>query len=175
MPTQHLLNRLIKELPNSHAAIRKEFAQLICQQNIDLTELLPLATEDPKVSSRFFWLLSDVAEIAPEKLEAFLPQLFAIRHKTTYQNVHHSFARYWNLYALPEQMEAEAMELLFAWFSDSGSSVSLKVHAMYALQKLAAKHPDIQPELVAAIGEQLGKSTAAFDRAARKVLTAFAQ
>ena len=165
-----ILKQLKLELPQSHAETRKHFAQVICEQQIDLNDLLPLAFENETVASRFFWLLSDVGEIDARKLVNFLPKLFSIRDEITYQNIPHSFSRYWNLYGIPEENEAEAIEHLFAWLADSNSKVSVKVHAMRALFKLSKKHEGIRNELVATIHKEIGNSTEQFDKVANLIL-----
>ncbi|MCB0737880.1 MAG: hypothetical protein KDC92_10235 [Bacteroidetes bacterium] len=165
-----LTKQLKLELPQGHAEKRKHFAKLICEQQIDLNDLLPLAFENETVASRFFWLLSDVGEIDARKLVVFLPKLFSIRKETTYQNIPHSFSRYWNLYGIPQENEAEAIENLFAWLVDSSSEVSVKVHAMRALFKLTKKHDGIRNELAATINRELGKSTQQFDKVASSIL-----
>ncbi|MFY0674630.1 MAG: hypothetical protein JXQ87_14620 [Bacteroidia bacterium] len=164
------LGQLIQELPNSLAVRRKELAAQLVGKNYNLTLLIPLIYEPEKVSSRFFWLLSDIAELAPEKLIEIQPKLFALRNETTYKNIRHSFSRYWSLYGINAAIEPDALDLLFKWLSDSNSTVSVKVHSMYALEKLVLKYPVIKSELVANIQEQLGKSTASFDKTALKIL-----
>ncbi len=169
-----LLEQLKKVLPNSHATRRKEIAaeitNRIVAENFDLEKLLPLVYEPEKVSSRFFWLLSDIAELAPQKLIEIQPKLFALKNKTTYKNIRHSFSRYWSLYGINETIESEALDLLIKWLSDSNSTVSVKVHSMYALEKLCKFHPEITSELIATINEQMGKSTPTFDKSATRVL-----
>ena len=166
----NLLERLKRELPASDAAVRKQMATLLCEQNIYLKDLLPLAFEDEKVSSRFFWLLSDVADIEPQRLMAVLPRLLELRDQTSYPKLNRSLARYWNVYGLPEESEGEAMDLLFQWFSEIGADVTQKLHSLYALQKLSVKYPEIRTEIILAIRDQLGKSTQGFERMAVKVL-----
>lgn len=165
-----LIQQLIQELPNSLAVRRKEIAAQLVAENYKLELLIPLIYEPEKVSSRFFWLLSDIAELAPEKLIEIQPKLFRLRNKTSYKNIRHSFSRYWSLYGINESIESEALDLLFKWLSDSNSTVSVKVHSMYALEKLTRKYPGIKSELEANIQEQIGKSTASFDKTAAKVL-----
>lgn len=169
-----LLEQLKKELPNSHATRRKEvaaeIATRIVTENFDLEELIPLVYEPEKVSSRFFWLLSDIAELLPEKLIEIQPKLLALKDKTTYKNIRHSFSRYWNLHGINDSIESEALELLFKWLADSNSTVSVKVHSMHALELMSSFYPEIIGELKATIQEQIGKSTASFDKTANRVL-----
>lgn len=114
--------------------------------------------------------MSDIAELVPEKLIEIQPKLLALKDKTTYKYIRHSFSRYWSLYGINESLESDALDLLFKWLSDSNSTVSVKVHSMHALELMSSFYPEITSELKATIQEQIGKSTASFDKTATKAL-----
>jgi hypothetical protein len=127
-------------LAHSNEAQRRFWAQKIVDESLSLKWLSKLLQEDKKTATRFLWLLSDVGVMAPSYLKAELSFLFHYC-KTIDAAYLSSFASYWHYVGVPEQNEAEAIELLFKWILSPQSNSTLKSRSMWVLFKLCNKYP----------------------------------
>mgnify|MGYP006201659295 CR=1 FL=1 len=165
---QSLYSRLYSSLPTSTGAHRKILARRVAQDEVNLKKLLPLAGCERGVASRFLWLLSDVAEINPEKVFEVLPDLFAMREQILHAHLEHSLSKYWSLLGIPKENEGEAVDLLFQWLVSPNSNVTVKRHSFLALKTLTQKYPELQSELDLCVEDQLGKTGKSFDKLINK-------
>lgn len=167
---QLFLKELEQQLPHSNGSERSAWAQTIIQNDFDVKRLLPLATQENRLASRFLWLLSDIAEVDHQRLLNVLPELLGMRKEMVDVDSRRSFARYWHLYGLPEENEGEAIDLLFNWLIASDTNVSTKRHAVYILLRLVGKYPELKIELKTCLESELGKHTATFEKLLRESL-----
>ena len=151
-------------------ANRKHWANHIKNNHIELSSLIGLIEAEHPVAMRFSWLLGDLCERSPEIVSPMVTLLFNKRHQVTIPHFNRSLAKFFYYCGIPEEIAGEAMDELFTWLLDVNSNVSTKHYSMLALYQLALKHPDIQPELKAAIQHQLTLNTATFEKLARKIL-----
>mgnify|MGYP000548104562 CR=1 FL=1 len=170
--TTEFYQELHLKLPKSSAEQRSFWTHAIIQEDIPLSDLLPLACEEKPVASRFLWLLGDIAETAPKVLFPCLHQLFEMKEQINGIDVNRSFAKFWQLCGIPVEHEAEAIDLLFKWLNESKSNVSLKIHAGQALFNALTTYPALHTELRDSLEAQLGKSTKSFNLRAGKILSA---
>lgn len=151
-------------------ANRKHWANHIKSNNIALTSLAELIETEHPIAMRFSWLLGDLCEQSPEIVFPIVALLFNKRHQITIPHFNRSLAKFFYNCGIPEEIAGEALDELFKWLLDTKSNVTTKHYAMLVLYQLALKHPEIQPELKAAIQHQLTLNTATFEKQARKLL-----
>ncbi|MGB1040809.1 MAG: hypothetical protein ACPGVD_08055 [Flavobacteriales bacterium] len=163
-------NELKKNLPNSNWDIRKNWAQEIVNQNIELQSLFPLLEENKKVASRFLWLLSDVADVSNSILFAELPYLLELSEKINHVDMKIAFTRFWQLTGVPEENESQAINMLFGYLNSSEIQVTQKSRALFVLFDLTKKYPGLENELKECLLIQRDKNTADFKRRADKIL-----
>ena len=165
--------KFYKELESSLAAStgeqRRMWATTIIEEHIDIKQLAPLLRCEGKTATRFLWLLSDVGILNPERLRAELPFLLELceREAPAYTI---SFASYWHYAGVPVENESKAIDLLFQWLLSAGVSVTMKSRALWVLQKLAGKYPELRNELKLCLEEQMDKYSIEFKKRAGKIL-----
>lgn len=163
-------HELLLKLPTSTASQLRFWTQKIIQDQVAIDSLISLACKEKPVASRFLWLLGDMAETAPKVLFPCLHQLFQLKSKINGIDVNRSLAKYWQLCGIPEEHEAEAIDMLFDWLNDSTSNVSLKMHAAEALFNTSSTYPELRNELKASLEEQLHKNSKSFNTRAGNLL-----
>ena len=164
-------NELKQNLPTSNWDIRKNWAQKIVNQNIELQSLFPLLKENEKVASRFLWLLSDVADVSQLSLFAELPYLLKLSDEIDHVNMKVSFTRFWQLMGVPEENESQAIDMLFGYLNSSEIQVTQKSRALFVLFDLTKKYPALKNELKECLFIQRDKNTADFKRRVDKILS----
>ncbi len=162
--------KLKHSLPVSTGKDRKELAKIIATEHYNIERLSDLLFEKPKIASRFIWLLSDFGEVSPSELHKALP--FLLKRCLTLKTIDYkiSFANYWLIAGIPEENEAQAIDLLFSWLQDPKVNVTTKSRALFVLVKLTDKYPDLKYELRLCLEDQLEKNTKSFKTRAEKVL-----
>ena len=169
-PNSKFANELEKHLPKSNGTQRKAWAKVVLEKGINMESLLDLTKREYPISSRFLWFLSDWAEVDLEGFSAVLPTLLAMRKEMVHVDSRPSFARYWNVYALPEENEAQAIDLLFNWLTAPDTNLSTKRNAGHILVRLTKKYPELKEELRLCLESEQGKHTKTFDRFIRSSL-----
>lgn len=161
---------LLLGLPQSTMADRDVWALQIVAQQIDIVSLFALLQEEEKVAHRFLWLLTQVAMIQSESLFEVLPQLLAYRDKISHLNTEASFANFWLIGGVPEQNEAQVIQLLFDWLQSPKTNVTVKSRALFVLVELAKKYPELKNEIRLCLEDQIPKNSDDFKKRAEKVL-----
>ncbi len=150
---------------------RQIWAKQIVDEGIDMKELANIFLFSNEASAlQFTWLLSDIGNYNRDVLYKILPYLFEKREQTNIKDFKYQFVKYWSIAGIPEENEADAINLLFNWLNNSSTNVSTKTHAMLNLYKLSKKYPDIKNELKTGIETQLNKTSISFSTRAAKIL-----
>lgn len=71
----------LSNLQNSNDSERKNLAKMIVENKLNIQLLSQIMDENPKVATRFMWLLSDIGEYKPMFLFSYLEFLFSIADK----------------------------------------------------------------------------------------------
>jgi hypothetical protein len=172
--TKHLafLEELKQNLPDSSGAQRRIWAKRIVQEQQNLNQYFDLLKENYKVSSRFLWLLTDLAEEDKTALQPFLVELFERCLHLNIRNVEASFGNYWKICGIPVEKEGEYIDYLFKWLQSPKMNVTTKSRALTVLLELSQKHPDLRNELKITLEAQMDSNTDSFKKRVIKVLTA---
>ncbi len=168
-PNSVLYSELQSSLPKSTEEQRRNWAKTIVENDLDLKELSQLLSCDPKIASRFLWLLSDVGIYGPDKLYTSLPFLFRLCKEKHPEHLL-SFASYWRMVGVPEENEAAAIDLLFQWLLSAEVNVTMKSRSAIALFELTKKYPDLKEEFRLCLEDQKGKYSKDFERRVEKIL-----
>lgn len=167
-------DELIALLPTSSARQRKEWAHRILNEELDLKALSNLLYQEQKVATRFAWLLSELGEIAPQRLFRELPYLFGLTGQIDHFDFTVSFAMYWRLCGVPEVNEPRAINLLFGWLRSAETNVTIKSRALFVLYDLSIKYPELKNELKLSLENQMELSTPDFQKRAYSILNKLA-
>lgn len=170
MTFEQFYTTLENNLPKSTGTERQQWVQVIIENDFDILELSTLIDEEPKIATRFLWMLTGIAMQEPQKLHAVLPALFEKSKQVTHVDMQASFANYWRFCGVPKENEAEAIDLLFHWLQSADTNVTIKSRALFVLADLIKMYPDLKNELRLCIEDQLDKNTKDFDKRALKIL-----
>ena len=153
----------------SEANIRK-WVSYIIDHNIALHTMHAVLDAERTVSMRFTWLIGGLCEQAPEIVLPSVAYFYSKRHDVVFANYDRSLAKMFWLAGVPAEIEGAAIDDMFRWLMDANITVSTKTYSMFALHNLTAKYPELKNELKISLEDQLGKSTADFDKRLRKML-----
>lgn len=140
------IQTLREELPESDNALRDFWARKIIDEQITITELLPLLEQDRKVALRALWLFSQVALISPDYLR---PELWTIYQSYLINKIDGgevSIANQWLICGIPIDFESESIDQLFAWIASSSVNKTTKSRARKTLKKVSQKYPEFDRE-----------------------------
>jgi len=142
------------------AAIVKWVGQ--SQQRFDQLFALYL-DEDSRVSQMASWPLSYCVENSPCFMNAKYPRLLAHLHKPgLHDSVKRNAARLLQFVNIPEQYQGEVMNICFRYVESPTETVGIKAFSLTVLSNLAKKYPEIIPEVVILIEDQLPRQSPAF-------------
>ncbi len=160
---------LKSSLPASTLAKRNIWVNVIIERDIDIKELSKLLNCEPKIATRFLWLLTEIGEINSNKLFTALPFLLDLcdRLNPVYKT---SFANFWLIAGVPPENEARAIDLLFQWLLSTETNVTIKSRSLRVLLKLTKKYPELKNELKLCLTDQMNKHTNVFEKRVTKIL-----
>ena len=98
---------------------------------------MSLLHSELKTSQRFTWLIGDLLEAAPEKVESCLPMLFDLREQMPFPGMRRSVGKCFYYCGVPKPMEKQVIPVLIQWLDDNQYSVSCKHYAAKVLFNLA--------------------------------------
>ncbi len=166
----NFLAQLKNNLSSSTGQQRADWAKTIVMESIRISDLFVLLDGDVKTAKRFLWLLSNVGMWDKAYLRNALPNLLELSDQYEHLGMKESMISYWRNVGIPETSETDAINLLFTTLNSAQTNVTMKSRAMWALEPLMAKYPDILPEFKSILELELGKYGADYDKKVMKVL-----
>jgi hypothetical protein len=168
--TDKLKEELIRFLANSSGAERKKWIEYIVNHNILLTDLVDILYRDYKTAMKFSWIVGSLCELDSTKISPIVNQIFTTRHKIKIPNFDRTIAKIFYLVEIPQEIEGDAVNIMFNWLLDPKIIVSTKNYSLFALYDLTKKYPDLKIELREVIEDQLNKNSNDFKKRAIKIL-----
>lgn len=173
--TKKKINLLLEVLrvslkENNTDVNRKNWVNYIIDNEIKLTDLLPLIHAERQVSMRFSWLIGELCEQKPEVVSPCVVYFFSNRNKIQIINFDRSLAKMFWLCGIPKKIEGIVVDELFKWLLNPKITVSTKSYSLFALTNFATAHPEIKNELRLVVEDQLKKNSISFEKKAIKVL-----
>lgn len=125
---------------------------------------------EPPLPQRAAWLLAAVNEKHPELLEPYLSNFINDIKKFKTDAIRRNMSVVLASHTIPKKLQGKLINVCFDLILSPNEKVVMKVHAMQCIANIAKEHPELIPELKAAIKDQLPKTTAAFHARARMIL-----
>lgn len=125
---------------------------------------------EPPLPQRAAWLLAVVNDNHPELLEPYLSKFINDIQKFKLDAIRRNMSVVLASHKIPKKLQGKLINVCFNLILSSSEKVVMKVHAMQCIANIAKEHPELIPELKAAIKDQLPKTTAAFHARARLIL-----
>lgn len=140
------------------------------QQRFD--ELFSLFLNDEyRVVQRSAWPVSYCVENHPELITKHWKKLLDNLKKPGLHNaVKRNSIRLMQDIALPEKYHGQIMDICFQFLEPPAEALAVKVFSMTVLANLARFYPEIKPELILLLEDQLPYQTAGFKSRAKQVL-----
>lgn len=139
---------------------RSEFKKII---DIIYNEKAPLP-------QRASWVLAAVNDKHPELLKPYLLKFIDTICQFKIDGIKRNMMVVLASQNIPEKLQGKLVNLCFDLMLSSDETVAVKVHAMQAIANIAKYHPELKNELIAAIQDQLPKTTPAFYARAKHVV-----
>lgn len=126
--------------------------------------------DDYRVVQRAAWPVSNCVILHPVFITRHWKDLINNLKKEKLHNaVKRNSLRLMQDIEIPVKFHGEIMNLCFAYLQSPTEALAIKVFSMTVLGNLTKKYPDIVPELLLIIEEQLPQQTAGFRSRAKKV------
>lgn len=135
-------------------------------------ELFRLFLQDEyRVVQRAAWPVSYCVEAHPKLIDKHWKKLMDNLKKPGLHNaVKRNSVRFMQDIGLPEKYHGQIMDLCFQFLESPAEALAVKVFSMTVLANLAKFYPEIKPELILLIEDQLPHQTPGFKSRAKLVL-----
>ena len=165
-----ILKEVKTELLKSDSKMRAKWSQVIVANKISISELHSILKKDDTSAMRCLWLIGDIADTAPNYLLQHLHTLYCVCSKLKKVEIRASFAKFWFLCGIPEEDEVMALNILFEWLSSTESNVTTKSRALFALNRIVHKYPDLKNEFKLVTQDQMDLNSNDFKKRGQKIL-----
>lgn len=128
-----------------------------------------MVSGEPPLPQRASWVVSVCFVHWPNLLRPYLIEMVNFIPKAAHPGIKRSLLRILSFSEIPEPVAGELLNLCFEYL-EMDLPVAVKVHAMQILYNISEKVPDIKPELIAIIEEQMAKNSIGFKTRGRKLL-----
>lgn len=165
---------------NIKEEILKKYGKAQCLQIVDwvgnnqkrFDELFLLFnSEEYYVAKQSSWPLSHCVHANPTFIEKHFDNLVKILHKeSTHYSVKCNCMRLLQFVNIPEEYHGDLMICCFEIIQNVQEKPALKTYALTVLNNLSHHYPEIKPELILIIEEQMPYESAAFKSRAKKIL-----
>ena len=139
-----LLHSLKQSLARSVSVDRKAWARQIVDDDVPLISLLSLLHGEEKTAQRFMWLIGDVCELDPARVETCIEVLFDQRDQMPFPGMQRSVSKWLGLTNVPTVVERAAVDQMFAWLKSDQACIASKSYSAKALFQLVEQNR-IQP------------------------------
>jgi hypothetical protein len=162
---EHLLKGHNKELT-------QELVDYIGHSKERFDEFMPYFLHDEyRICQRAAWTLGIVCQNHPELILPWLPQILmelkTPKHDAQIRNTVRALEV---LEHYPEEFEGEIYEQCFEYLLDPKYPIAIKVFSMTVCSRIALKYPELIPELIDAIEDQMETGSAGYRSRAKKEL-----
>lgn len=101
------------------------------------------------------WVLDKVNEKKPKLLENLLPRIAQLAMQTGNQSKLRHYLKILSLHPIPEALSGQLFERCFLIFTNPSFAVAVRVHAMQILYEISQSEPELKPELVGLIENEM--------------------
>lgn len=165
-----LKQELVTSLAQSDSTDRSRWIEYIIECKIPLEEIIDLLYADYKIAIKFSWMIGSLCEQDPMRVFPIVGEIFDNRDRINLPNFDRSIAKMFYYVEIPQELEGQAVDLMFSWLLDPNIIVSTKNYSLFGLFKLTEKYSDLKIELKEVIEDQLDKNSNSFKKRASKIL-----
>ncbi len=148
---------------------RKAWINKMAKTKTDLLPWLVLLEYEPLVASRFLLVMDDVCELKPKRIIPLIVPCFEQRETPPVAGFRSSLVKWLMLAGVPEEIEREVLDQLIIWIQKKEIKTTAKIHALEVLLELASKYPEVIPELLIIMNDQIPNNTIAFEQKCRSI------
>lgn len=164
---------LIKEL-------QKDFNKRTCDQMVryigsDKTRFSELVNaflnSSIRITQRAAWPLSYCAKAHPELIKPHLKKIILnLKKPNLHDAIKRNTVRLLQFVNIPKSLQGHVLEICFVYLEDVKQPIAIRVFSMTVLANLSQEHPDLKPELITLIEDQMPYGSAGFVSRGKKVL-----
>ena len=160
-------------LGSSHITLKKEeIARLIGISSSRFRELKTLALSGKMpICWRSAWMMDYMSEQDPSLPADHLHELWGEMGKPHPDGVKRSILRMLCRYEIPEEYQGMATDLSLDWIQKETVPVALKAYSMNILLKVATLYPELAPEFIVIIENQLPYGSGGYIARAQMVVS----
>lgn len=126
------------------------------QKPEELEQLLAVVFDDSKKRNWVAaWVLDKVNEKNPELLKPVLSRITEQVYQTHDQSKLRHYLKILSLHPVPANLSGELFEQCFQILTNPAYAVAIRVHAMQVLYEISQTEPDLKPELIHLIENEM--------------------
>lgn len=126
--------------------------------------------EEAPIPQRASWLLMVVNDKHPELLKPYLKLFIDTIQSFKIDGIKRGMLSVLASHHIPSKQQGKLINICFDFILSPDASLAIKVFSLQCIGNIAKEHPELIPELKAAIEDQLPKTTIGFHARARLVM-----
>jgi regulator of extracellular matrix RemA (YlzA/DUF370 family) len=126
--------------------------------------------EEAPLPQRSAWLLAVVNDKHPELLKPYLKLFINTVQGFKIAGIKRGMLNVLAEHEIPKKLQGKLINICFDNILSNEETLAIKVFSLQCIGNIAKEHPELIPELKAAIEDQLPKTTAGFHARARLVM-----
>ena len=160
--------QLLKEHSRSNT---DKIAKAIGNNPVEFKKIIDIIyEEEAPLPQRAAWLLMVVNDKHPELLKPYLKLFIDTVQSFKVPSVKRGMLHALSVHKIPKKLQGKLLNICFDYVLSGDETLAVKVFSLQCIGNIAKEHPEIIPELKAAIEDQLPKTTAGFHARSRLVL-----
>jgi len=129
-----------------------------------------ILNQKPQQCGRAVWVLEYVCFLDKSVLVQLNDKILDFFPKITDNSARRILAKLVCESEIPEKYEADILNTAFDWFSNRSLPIAVRVNCMQIVYKICKKYPDIAPEIVTIIKNEISDAKPAFVCRGQKIL-----
>lgn len=122
------------------------------------------------IPQRASWLLKIKSRSHPELIQPYVTKLIDTVNDFKISGIRRHFVDALSTQKIPEKWQGKTVNICFDFILSPDEPVAVKVLSLEILSNIAKQYPELKNEIIAAIEDQLPKTTVAFHSRAKKVI-----
>jgi len=148
-----------------------KIAKAIGNNAVEFKKIIEIIyNEKAPLPQRAAWLLAVVNNKHPELLKPYLKLFIDTVQSFKIAGIKRGMLNVLASHKIPEKLQGKLINLCFDNILSSDETLAIKVFSLQCIGNIAKVHPELIPELKAAIEDQLPKTTIGFHARARLVM-----
>lgn len=169
------LEHIQKLLDAGHKkALRDEIIEHVGNSKRKMADLMSFFFhEEWRYNQRSAWAIGEIGVAKPLLIKPYLAKMLDALESAPHNAVPRNTIRIFSEVDIPEELEGKLFDTCMNYLEDTKSPIAVRCYSINVLERIAAKYPDLQADLVAVVKEHMPHGTAGIKYRCRRVIKRF--